>query len=369
LFKVVALPPPVGGSLLVGSNELVHVDQAGKTNAVGVNEFSRQASSFSMTDQSDLSLRLENCVVERFSEGSGDLLLVLSTGEMALVSFKLDGRSVSGISVVLLEKQTENFMSSTASSSAFLGDGRVFFGSENADSVLLGWPHASSSTKKSKFQAKHTTHAPGDLSDDSDDDVYEDDLYSSAPDTTTNSRQNQAINSSSAGLENLQVHDRLFSPGPIRGIVMGKNSAVITESKVSDLELVAAQGSDRGGSLVVMNREIDPLVLDSMRTDSADALWTVSIAQPLEGDNEQTYRDFVILSKQEGADKEESEVFILEDGLKQFLAPEFNPNHDLTVEIGALPSKKRVIQILRNEVRSYDASKSLSWKATEYKLI
>jgi cleavage and polyadenylation specificity factor subunit 1 len=109
-----------------------------------------------------------------------------------------------------------------------------------------------------------------------------------------------------------------------------------------------------------MNREIDPLVLDSMRTDSADALWTVSIVQPLEGDNEQTYRDFVILSKQEGADKEESEVFILEDGLKQFPAPEFNPNHDLTVEIGALPSKNRVIQILRNEVRSYDAGKSLS---------
>ncbi|KAJ0421006.1 CPSF A subunit region-domain-containing protein [Aspergillus carlsbadensis] len=364
LFKVVALPPPVGGSLLIGSNELVHVDLAGKTNAVGVNEFSRQASSFSMTDQSDLSLRLENCVVERFSEDNGDLLLALSTGKMALVSFKLDGRSVSGISVVLLAKQTENFMSSTPSSSAFLGDGKVFFGSEDAESVLLGWPHTSLSTKKSKFLAKHTANASGDLSDDSDDDVYEDDLYSSAPDTTNN-RQNQAINSSSAGLENLKVHDRLFSPGPIRDIVMGKNSAVITdggqsENKISDLELVAAQGSDRGGALVVMNREIDPLVLDSMPTGSADALWTVSIAQPLEGDNEQRYRDFVILSKQEGTDKEESEVFILDDGLKQFPAPEFNPNHDLTVEIGALPSKKRVIQILRNEVRSYDADLGLA---------
>jgi cleavage and polyadenylation specificity factor subunit 1 len=58
LFKVVALPPPVGGALLIGANEIVHVDQAGKTSAVGVNEFSRQVSSFSMSDQSDLSYRL-----------------------------------------------------------------------------------------------------------------------------------------------------------------------------------------------------------------------------------------------------------------------------------------------------------------------
>ncbi|KAL2814743.1 CPSF A subunit region-domain-containing protein [Aspergillus granulosus] len=366
LFKVVALPPPVGGSLLIGSNELVHVDQAGKTNAVGVNEFSRQASSFSMTDQSHLALRLENCVVERFSEGNGDLLLVLSTGEMALVSFKLDGRSVSGISVVLLSTQTENFIASMASSSAFLGDGRVFFGSEDADSVLLGWPHASSTTKKCKPQAKHTANASGDLSgdDQSDDDAYEDDLYSSAPDTTASTRNTQPINYSPAGLDNLQVYDRLFSPGPIRDIVMGKNSVIATdggqaENNVSDLELVAAQGSDRGGALVVMKREIDPLVIDSLRTDSADALWTVSIAQT-PSESEQRYRDYVILSKQEGADKEESEVFILENGLKQFTAPEFNPNHDLTIEIGALPSKKRVIQILRNEVRSYDADLGLA---------
>ena len=29
LFKVVALPPPVGGTLLIGSNEVVHVDENG----------------------------------------------------------------------------------------------------------------------------------------------------------------------------------------------------------------------------------------------------------------------------------------------------------------------------------------------------
>ncbi|KAI9367816.1 CPSF A subunit region-domain-containing protein [Aspergillus egyptiacus] len=368
LFRVVALPPPVGGSLLIGSNELVHVDQAGKANAVGVNEFSRQASSFSMTDQSNLALRLENCVVERFSEDNGDLLLVLATGEVALVTFKLDGRSVSGISVRLLSAQTESFLPSMASSSAFLGDGMIFFGSEDADSVLLGRSGTSSAARKSRSQAKNTTNISGGLSDDeqSEDDVYEDDLYSSAPDTAAVNRQNLPINSSVVGSGNLQIHDKLFSPGPIRDIVLGKSSAASSKSNrgsevmASELELVAAQGSDKGGSLVVMTREIDPYPVSSMTTDSADFLWTVSVAQTLPDSSEQKFYDYVILSKQESVDKEESEVLILEDELRQFKAPEFNPNHDLTIEIGSLAGMNRVIQVLRTEVRAYDADLGLT---------
>ncbi|KAL4813383.1 CPSF A subunit region-domain-containing protein [Aspergillus spinulosporus] len=348
LFKVVALPPPVGGSLLIGSNELVHIDQAGKTNAVGVNEFSRQASSFSMTDQSDLALRLENCVVERFSEDNGDLILALSTGAFALVSFKLDGRSVSGISVQLLSGPSKELLASTASSSAFLGNGKIFFGSECANSVLLCWSSASSAAKKFSGNTSN---------DESEDDAYEDDLYSSAPATMIENPQNQPTNSSAAAFGDLRIHDRLFSPGPIRDIVIGRSSAASShDTKDSVLQLVAAQGSDEGGAMVIMKREVDPYLVASMAADSANSLWTVSLLP----DNNDQKRDYVILSKQEKSDKEESEVFVLEDKFRLITAPEFNPNHELTVEIGTLASKSRVIQVLRNEVRSYDADLGLA---------
>ncbi|KAL4802870.1 CPSF A subunit region-domain-containing protein [Aspergillus unguis] len=362
LFKVVALPPPVGGSLLIGSNELVHVDQAGKTNAVGVNEFSREASSFSMTDQSDLALRLEGCVVERFSEDSGDLLLVLSTGNLALVSFKLDGRSVSGISVRLLPAQKDKFLASAASSSAFLGNGKIFFGSEDAESVLLGWSSVSSTAKKSRSHAKQNTS--GDFSDDdqSEDDAYEDDLYSSVPHATATNLQKSQVDQSALGFGDLQVHDKLFSPGRIRDIVLGQRSVFSSTNhkETERLELVAAQGSDEGGTLVIMKREIDPDVVLTMTTDSADSLWTVSLSQTLSDSAQQKHRDYVVLSKQESADKEESEVYVLNDGLQPFAAPDFNPNHDLTIEIGTLASKNRVIQVLRSEVRSYDVDLGMS---------
>lgn len=365
LFKVVALPPPVGGSLLIGSNELVHVDQAGKTNAVGVNEFSREVSSFSMTDQSDLALRLENCAVERFSEDNGDLLLALSSGEMALISFRLDGRSVSGISVFLLSSETGKFLASAASSSAFLGSGRIFFGSEDADSVLLGWSSLLSTARRSRAHAKAGSPRNSLDEEQSEEDGYEDDLYSSALDTTASSVQNSHVNRPALGFGDLRVHDKLHSPGPIRDIVLGQSSTASTKNdegtqgQLSGIELVTAQGSDEGGTLVIMKREIDPYSVATMATDSADCLWTVSIAQIQSNSIEPTHIDYVILSKRENYDKEESEVFILGDGFSPFTAPDFNPNHDVTIEIGTLASRNRVIQILRSEVRSYDVGKCL----------
>lgn len=370
LFKVIALPPPVGGALLVGSNEIVHVDQAGKSTAVGVNEFSRQVSSFSMSDQSDLAFRLEGCVVERLGGGSGDLLLALSSGEMALVRFKLDGRSVSGMSIHALPAHAGgDILKSPASCSTCFDDGNLFIGSEDADSVLLGWAHASASAKKARLESKGIA-AAAELSDDDrmDDDDYEDDLYSSIPETTqVNGRT--ASDNSTPEFYRLNLNDRLSSVGPLRDITFGKaGSAIEEESQVglecisAELELVACHGSRRAGGLVVMKREIDPLTRMSMEVEAADAVWTANVTcgkgnipntgNASEGDSA---RHFVIVSRPTEADKEVTDVLEIQgQELKSVKAPEFNPNGDLTIEIGLLGGNTRLVQVLRNEVRSYD---------------
>ncbi|KAE8350582.1 protein cft1 [Aspergillus coremiiformis] len=372
LFKVVALPPPVGGALLIGSNELVHVDQAGKTNSVGVNEFSRQVSSFSMTDQSDLALRLEGCVVERLSESNGDLLLVPSTGDMVLVKFKLDGRSVSGISVHSIPPHAGgDVMKSAASSSAFLGNRRIFLGSEDANSLLLGWSVPSSGNKKLRPQARHMEEDSGEFSDEdqSEDDAYEDDLYTTVPDPAVDGRRSSA-ESSGFGLYNFRKHDKLLNIGPLKDIAFGKSLTGHREEErlgPSVLELVASQGSDRSGGLAVMKRELEPQVLTSMKIDSARCVWTASVAHKGEAVSkiaaqaEKQCHHYVIVSKATSDEKEQSEVFRVEgQELKPYRAPEFNPNDDITIDIGMLTSKNRVVQILRNEVRSYDADLGLS---------
>lgn len=370
LFKVVALPPPVGGALLIGSNELVHIDQAGKTNAVGVNEFSRQVSAFSMADQSDLGLRLEGCVVERLANNDGDLLMVLATGDMVLVNFRLDGRSVSGVSVHPIPLNAGgNILKSAPSCSVFLGDGRVFIGSEDTDSLLLHCSSSASGTKKARSQPKNDTDDLDGLSDEdqSEDDAYEDDLYSTAPDVPVNSRR-ASTEASAFGPYNFRIDDTLLNIGPLRDIALGKSFSNIEdkdhnfEDVSAELELVAPQGSDKGGGLVVMKREIDPRTVKSLQVDSADGVWTASVAHgrtALHNVNDRAEkkepRHYMIISRSQVSEKEESEVYLAsESDLKPFKAPEFNPNGDFTIDVGTLADRTRVVQILRNEVRSYD---------------
>ena len=370
LFKVVALPPPVGGALLIGSNELVHIDQAGKTNAVGINEFSRQVSAFSMADQSDLGLRLEGCVVERLANNDGDLLMVLATGDMVLVNFRLDGRSVSGVSVHPIPLNAGgNILKSAPSCSVFLGDGRVFIGSEDTDSLLLHCSSSATGTKKARSQPKNDTDDLDGLSDEdqSEDDAYEDDLYSTAPDVPVNSRR-ASTEASAFGPYNFRIDDTLLNIGPLRDIALGKSFSNIEdkdhniENVSAELELVAPQGSDKGGGLVVMKREIDPRTVKSLQVDSADGVWTASVAHgktALHNVNDRAEkkepRHYMIISRFQGSEKEESEVYLASEGdLKPFKAPEFNPNGDFTIDVGTLADRTRVVQILRNEVRSYD---------------
>ncbi|KAL1854746.1 mRNA cleavage and polyadenylation factor subunit [Paecilomyces lecythidis] len=374
LFKVVALPSPVGGALLIGTNELVHVDQAGKTNAVGVNEFSRQVSAFSMADQSDLALRLEGCHVEQLDMEKGDLILVLSTGDMILVSFKLDGRSVSGLSVRPISANGGgNILEAPPSCSATLSHNRIFFGSEDADSVLLGWSDTSAAKSRGhKRQGPDDAGETSDLDEDEDDYNYEDDLYSTAPSGSLQDATS-GQDSSLSGSYNFRLNDKLPNLGPLRDIALGKSqkshraNSDNDSSTSAELELVASHGSGRSSGLVVLKRELDPHVINSLELDHLDCLWSVTMNDHATAPNNEDARTenevsrYVILSKIESSDKEESLVYALAGSkLEPFKAPEFNPNEDYTIDIGTLANGTRVVQVLKSEVRSYDANLGLA---------
>ncbi|EPS26038.1 hypothetical protein PDE_00974 [Penicillium oxalicum 114-2] len=368
LFKVVALPPPVGGALLVGTNEIVHVDQAGKTNAIGVNEFSRQMSSFSMSDQSDLSFRLENCVVERLGGDSSDLLLALSSGDMALIRFKLDGRSVSGMKIHPLPRQVgDGLLKSTASCSTCFEDGNVFIGSEDADSVLLGWSRSSASSKKKQAPSGEDSLSDDDLMDD--DDVYDDDLYSTAPDPRGTS------GNPTAEFYHFRLNDQLSSIGPLRDLTLGKPAKLLRKEEeedvdgvLADLELVGSSGSGRAGALVLIKRECDPSVVLSTKIDGAVGVWSATVRQSKKSGQQNpgesrdaSSRHYVIVSKPTAENREISEILEVDGkALNPFKAPEYNPNEDVTIDVGSLADSTRVVQVLQNEVRSYDIELGLS---------
>jgi cleavage and polyadenylation specificity factor subunit 1 len=381
LLKIVPLPPPVGGALLIGSNELIHVDQGGKTNAVGVNEFARHASAFSMADQSDLGLRLEDCVVEQLGAENGDMVLVLLDGRMAIISFKLDGRSVSGISVKMVPEKAGGMIPKTrAACTASLGKGKFFIGSEEGDSLLMAWSRPSASQKKGRGSLNPNEDVALDLSegdeeedDEEEDDLYGDDIYSTPLDAISQGKQSTAINGESSNDYTFRPHDRLWNLGAMRDITLGKCVSPRGKDKKQKsppisppVELVGTQGSGRAGGLAILRKEIDPFVVDSLKMEGVDGVWSIQTRgpqpkAPTTASDSRSFDRYLILAKSKLPDKEESVVYsVSEKGLEAVKAPEFNPNEDFTVDVGTLAGGTRIVQVLRSEVRSYDTGEYMS---------
>jgi cleavage and polyadenylation specificity factor subunit 1 len=385
LFEVIPLPAPVGGALLVGGNELIHIDQAGKANGVGVNMFAKQSTSFGLVDQSELEMRLEGCLIEQLSIQSGEMIIILQTGELAILSFNMDGRSVSGLSVRRVSSDAGGSAILTrASTLSCLGPSTLFVGSEDADSVVLGWSRKSNqlSRRKSRMELDDDTFL--DQDEDEEEDDADDDLYGDGPAVarvTANGASGSSSANSKAGDYIFQIHDSLLNIAPIIDITFG-NSGFYSNSEdkldaegvIGDLELVAAVGKGKAGSLAVLHKNIQPKVIGRFEFLEARGIWTMSAKRPTEkgleahkeksamsGDYgvEAQYDRLMIVSKALPDGTETSDVYALTSATFEALTgTEFEPAAGSTIEAGTLGNGLRVIQVLKSEVRSYDGGKS-----------
>jgi cleavage and polyadenylation specificity factor subunit 1 len=370
IFKVIPLKAPVGGSLLVGENELIHVDQAGKTNAVAVNEFARKLSGFPMADQSGLDLKLEGCVVNESYLDKGDALLILQSGNLALVNFKLDGRSVSGVSLQLLAQDRGmpvhlDYPSCIAS----MGDNKIFVGSEIGDSVLLSWSRKTAQLTRRKSQL-NLLQEDADLSlDEEDMDDYDDDIYGTNP----MSGQVTASSSSSVqGTYSFKVQDTLLNIAPLNDVKMvpSGNSLMIDgksrhNRKVDHINLVSLSGHRNTGGLVIMSRSLDPVACQQHSVSKAQRIWSVKSPRPSNksahgGDTtskgSDTYNQYLIVLRTSEAEEAKPVIYDLSKGsIEEAVKPEFESDAGATLAVGQLNGDNRIVQVSKGEIRSYDA--------------
>lgn len=375
LFKVVALPAPVGGALLVGANELIHIDQSGATNGVGVNPFTKSCTDFTLTDQSDLCLRLEGCVLDFVSMETSQMLLALADGRFAILDFVIDGRRVSALQVKLVTPENGGcIIPYTISSLSRIGKNALFAGSEDGDSVIFGWTRklVQGAKKKSRLQESLEFE---DFDEDELDD--EDDIYA---DTTTQAASGAAA--AKGGELVFRIHDRLTSIAPIQDITYGKASCSDDPEEErsltgvrSDLQLVAAVGTGKAGSLAVMNREIQPKVVGRFEFPEARGLWTMNaqkpVSKPAQGEQGKTaigddydlssqHDKFMIVAKIDLDNYETSDVYALTAaGFESLTGTEFEPAAGFTVQAGTMANHRRVIQVLKSEIRVYDGGKDV----------
>ncbi|KAI0007639.1 CPSF A subunit region-domain-containing protein [Xylariaceae sp. FL0662B] len=383
LFRVVALPAPIGGALLVGTNELIHIDQAGKSHGVGVNSFAKQATSFSLVDQSDLNLRLEGCEIDVLSAENGELLMVLNDGRLVLVVFRIDGRIVSGLSLRLIPSESGGtIIPSSVTTLSRLGKACLFAGSDCADSLVIGWTRKQfqAGRKKSRLQdASLDFDIDDEDMEDMDDD---DDLYGEEAAQNKQPSQAAGIQSGKTGELVFRVHDHLVSIAPIRDFTLGRSLSSDEEEHrgqagvTSDLSLVCATGRGSAGSIAVLNREIQPRVIGRFEFPEARGFWTMAAQKPipksLQGDKgaasmgadyeiSAQYDKFMIVSKVDLDGYETSDVYALTGaGFEALTGTEFDPAAGFTIEAGTMGNHMKIIQVLKTAVHCYDGDFGLS---------
>ncbi|KAH6609450.1 hypothetical protein Trco_002796 [Trichoderma cornu-damae] len=379
LYKVVALPAPVGGALLVGQNELIHIDQSGKPNGVAVNPMAKLATSFSLTDQSDLNLRLESCAVELLAVENGELLLILHDGRLAIISFKIDGRTVSGLGVKLVGADCGgSVIKGRVSCISRLGKNAFFIGSEASDSVVLGWSRRQTQEKRRKSRLIDPDLALDVDELDLEDDEEDDDLYG---DDSAATKHNQTANGGPAksGDVAFRIHDVLLSIAPIQDVTCGQpaflpdsEEATLNRGVSADLQLACAVGRGEAGSLAVINPEIQPKVIGRFEFPEARGFWTMCVKKPVpkslgsnagvagDYDTPVQHDKFMIVAKVDLDGYETSDVYALTAaGFETLKETEFEPAAGFTVEAGTMGKQMVVIQVLKSEVRCYNGDLGL----------
>jgi cleavage and polyadenylation specificity factor subunit 1 len=368
ITRVVPLPHPIGGALLVGSNEIIHVDQAGKTNGVAVNEFAKACTSFQLSDQSDLALHLESCTVELLSQETGDVLIVLNDGRLLILTFTLDGRTVSGMSIQpIAADHGGHVFNAQASCTTNLGRGRLFIGSEDGESALLGWTSTSNQLRR---RQSNTGLDDEDASDEDEEvDDLDDDLYNdTAP--AIKKITAAATEPTAPGTYTFRIHDVLPSIAPIRDAVLhpGKDTESLNRGDV-----ILSTGRGAAGAITALNRELHPVTLAKTELEAARGLWAVhakkqapqgvfaEFGQDAEANmaSDVDYDQYLVVCRA-GEDGNETTTVYEVNGneLSATDKGDFEREEGSTLSVGVLARGTKVVQVMRTEVRTYDSGES-----------
>lgn len=372
MFAVVPLVRNVGGALLVGSNEVIHVDQSGKSSGIGVNEYAKRSTSFPLADQADLGMRLEGCVVKELGFENTELLIILNTGKLAILTFKIDGRSVSGLS--MRRVHTENgrdALLAGPSSASIVGRGRLFIGSEDSDSTILGWSrkHDRLKRKRSGREADLDGDEIDGALDEEDIEDDEDDLYSDEK-TEQKFEEEKTTTSGTADADYVfRVHDTMTNIGPMTDIALRtspQDMADVSPSKdpSTSTSMLTTSGRGRAGGLTMFQRDIKADLADPYEFDNAQGIWSINIRQSLEGIStnmsQRSYDRYILISDSDKRNAEKPAVYRINDkDLEKIEDVEFDEDAGDTVDVGVINGGTMIAQISQFQVRTYDAGKSV----------
>ncbi|XP_018805301.1 cleavage and polyadenylation specificity factor subunit 1-like isoform X2 [Juglans regia] len=349
-YKLLAVPSPIGGVLVIGANS-IHYHSQSASCALALNNYAVPVDSSQEMPRSSFSVELD---VANATWLLTDVALVSTkTGELLLLTLVYDGRVVYRLD---LSKSKASVLTSGITT---IGNSFFFLGSRLGDSLLVQFTCGLGSAILSSGQKEEVGDIEGDAppvkrlrrsSSDALQDMVSGDeisLYGSAPNNADSTQKTFSF----------AVRDSLINVGPLKdfsyGLRINADANATGVSKQSNYELVCCSGHGKNGALCVLRQSIRPEMITEVELPGCTGIWTVyhknARGQLATDDNE--YHAYLIISL-------EARTMVLETA---DLLTEVTESVDYfvqgrTLAAGNLFGRRRVVQVFERGARILDGS-------------
>lgn len=332
--RLIPLAKPLNGSLLLGSNEIIHIDNGGIVRKIAVNQFAQDITNNNKNfiDNSHLNLRLEKCSVKPIPNDN-KILLTLQTGEFYYINFDIDGKTIKKIHLQAINPDHyDNINLCFPEHIACLDNNLLFINNKNGNSPLIQYNYDDPNSKKSKPKVK----ADGDETKDEDDDIYDDDDAEDGDNGTDNNTSRF-----STGVLKLKYLDELTNLGPISNFTYGfysneKFKSNLINPNYQEVSIFSNSGSHSQSHLNIFTPSINPIIKSSLTFSTINKLWISN--------------DFLITSDDKNG---KSEIFQINKRYARLNAKSFI-NKQLTISIHELNNGKFILQVTPKHIIVYD---------------
>ncbi|XP_009593078.1 cleavage and polyadenylation specificity factor subunit 1 isoform X1 [Nicotiana tabacum] len=366
-YKLLAVPSPIGGVLVIGANS-IHYHSQSSSCSLALNNFAFFGDSSQEMPRSSFTVELDAANATWLANDVA--MLSTKTGELLLLTIMYDGRIVQKLD---LSKSRASVLTSGITT---IGDSLFFLGSRLGDSLLVQFTcglggsilppgvqeevgDIESDTPSAKRLRRSSSDALQDMIN-----GEELSLYGTAPNNAQSAQKAFSF----------AVRDSLINVGPLKdfayGLRINADLNATGIAKQSNYELVCCSGHGKNGSLSVLQQSIRPEMITQEALPGCKGIWTVyhkSARSHLNessrvADEEDEYHAYLIISL-------ETRTMVLQTANN---LEEVTENVDYyvqgnTIAAGNLFGRRRVIQVFAHGARILDGAfmtQELSFKAS-----
>lgn len=406
LYKIKPLKTPLNGCLLIGCNELLHVDSSGSSQGLITNKYTESITGYRnfIKNESNLDLDLEGCIIKELPHMPKRLFLISKDGLFYWIDFRVEGRLIRSFQVIQIsENAYDGIQLLHPSSLSTINDDLIFVGCADGDSLLLEWQddtkkkiHQKANDNGSKKQSQKTKKNKEsdneeeekeededddiDYSDEEDEDKEEtkdeengdDDDYDIDGEVDTKTEANGDTNSNSNGNGSIKVSnndkssgskfliaDRLINCGPITNVTLAplsteKFTSGLTNPNLNEISVVASSGNGKLGAVSTFSPTIRPSVKSTLKFTDVNRIWTLtnkSVFVTTKGVRLEKNFNYLITTN---VSESKSDCFSITENFRNVSLKTGFMNNELILTIGFVNNKKNIVQVTKNNVHLYD---------------